>query len=99
VPKRTPITPRGADAFFSDDPIKQPEAQPDSLPVHQQASTPVEQPRQAPITDAPEMVKATFYLDRDSAELLDEYWLGQRKHGGLSKSELVRKAIRLLVQQ
>ena len=42
------------------------------------------------------LVKATFLLDPESLDILDRTWLRQRKTEGLSKSALVRQAIRLL---
>ncbi len=42
------------------------------------------------------LVKATFLLDPESLDTLDRMWLRQRKTEGLSKSALVRQAIRLL---
>lgn len=42
------------------------------------------------------LVKATFLLDPESMDILDHIWLRQRKTDGLSKSALVREAIRLL---
>jgi hypothetical protein len=42
------------------------------------------------------LVKATFLLDPESLDILDRIWLRQRKTEGLSKSALVRQAIRLL---
>lgn len=43
-----------------------------------------------------ELTKATFLLDPESLDILDRIWLRQRKTEGLSKSALVRQAIRLL---
>jgi hypothetical protein len=47
------------------------------------------------------LLKATFYLDRETIELLERLWLDQRKSGrrGSSKSALVRMAIRLLAER
>lgn len=42
------------------------------------------------------LIKATFLLDPESLDTLDRIWLRQRRTEGLSKSALVRKAIRLL---
>ncbi len=47
------------------------------------------------------LLKATFYLDRETIELLEKLWLDQRRSGrrGSSKSALVRMAIRLLADR
>jgi hypothetical protein len=42
------------------------------------------------------LIKATYLLDPESVDILDRIWLRQRKREGLSKSALVRQAIRLL---
>ena len=42
------------------------------------------------------LIKATYLLDPESVDILDRIWLRQRKRAGLSKSALVRQAIRLL---
>ncbi len=42
------------------------------------------------------LIKATYLLDAESLDILDRIWLRQRKKEGLSKSALVRQAIRLL---
>ena len=51
--------------------------------------------------DDPALFKATFYLDRDTIELLEHLWLDERRSGrrGRSKSALVRVAIRLLAER
>ena len=58
----------------------------------------------APAVDEGEergLVKATFYLDRETIEVLERLWLDERKRGrgGRSKSALVRMAIRLLAER
>jgi hypothetical protein len=51
--------------------------------------------------DDPALLKATFYLDRDTIEILESLWLDERRRGrrGRSKSALVRLAIRLLAER
>jgi cytoplasmic iron level regulating protein YaaA (DUF328/UPF0246 family) len=81
----------GADAFFSPEAASTNEHQHTSKPVQQQASTAASQ----------ELVKATFYLTPDHVTALEELKLKLRKKNGerVDKSELVRRAIDILVQQ
>lgn len=95
--KRTSIRGMGADAFFSpnaaqaDQEDSTPVKQDTSISAHQDVSTPVKQP----------LIKATFYLTPEHESALEELKLKLRKTTGerTDKSELVRRAIDLLVNQ
>lgn len=104
MPKRTSIKGRGADAWFTanqqpaktqesedDTSTSNPLSQQDSIPANQQASTSANKP----------LVKATFYLTNDDITDLEELKLRLRKETGerIDKSELIRRAINLLVKQ
>jgi len=75
----------------------------EAAPVHRSAgvdaypqpSSPEQQP------DDQALLKATFYLDRDTIDVLENLWLTERRRGrrGRSKSALVRLAIRLLAER
>jgi len=62
------------------------------IDAYPQPGSPEQQP------DDQALLKATFYLDRDTIDLLESLWLAERRRGrrGRSKSALVRLAIRLL---
>jgi hypothetical protein len=79
----------GADAFFS--PNAAQADQDARIPVHQDTSKTVKQP----------LIKATFYLTPEHEAALEELKLKLRKTTGerTDKSELVRRAIDLLVNQ
>ena len=93
--KRTSIRGMGADAFFSPNAADQQASttvqQDTSVPVNQDTSTLVKQP----------LIKATFYLTPEHESALEELKLKLRKTTGerTDKSELVRRAIDLLVNQ
>lgn len=92
--KRTPIKGLGANAWF-DAPVAPPTAEGPAAPsaetpVRQEASTPVRQ----------QVIKATFYLSTEHVTQLEEYRLKLMKRGErVDKSELVRRAIDMLVSQ
>jgi hypothetical protein len=91
VPKRTSIKGLGADAFFT----------PDTTPPEagQQDRRPADQPTSK--TSKQQLIKATFYLTPDHVTALEEIQLKIRKESGarVDKSELIRRAIDLLVSQ
>ena len=84
---------RGLEAVYGDYEAS-PVRRTTGVEVHQQGVTPAEG------KDDRALLKATFYLDRETIELLERLWLEQRRSGrrGLSKSALVRLAIRLLAE-
>ena len=65
------------------------------IDAYPQPGSPEQQP------DDQALLKATFYLDRDTIDLLESLWLADRRRGrrGRSKSALVRLAIRLLAER
>jgi len=95
--KRTSIRGMGADAFFS--PNAAQAEQQGSAAVQQDTSTPVSQDTSTPVKQP--LIKATFYLTPEHEEALEELKLKLRKTTGerTDKSELVRRAIDLLVNQ
>src|SRR2546425_4892742 len=89
--KRVSMKGRGLEAVYGDYRT--------SAPVHRAAGADVYGQGGAPAKEADSsLLKATFYLDRETIELLERLWLDQRRSGrrGSSKSALVRMAIRLL---
>jgi hypothetical protein len=106
--KRTPIRGLGADAFFaSPTPLEviPPEVaeemvvteepnQLDSKPVNLQQSS----PQDSKTVKLP-LIKSTFYLSHEHIMQLEEFRLKLKKRGErVDKSELVRRAIDLLVK-
>jgi|SRR5438105_5497375 len=91
MPKRVSMKGRGLEAVYGAY---------EATPVHRSAGVDAYgqpgSPEQQP--DGQGLLKATFYLDRDTIDLLERLWLAERKRGrrGRSKSALVRVAIRLL---
>jgi len=94
MPKRVSMKGRGLEAVYGAYEAKpvHPSAGIDAYP---QPGSPKQQP------DEQALLKATFYLDRDTIELLESLWLNERRGGrrGRSKSALVRLAIRLLAER
>ncbi len=88
----------GADAFFSPNAAAKVNQQA-STPVQQNASAPVQQDTSTPVKQP--LIKATFYLTPEHEAALEELKLKLRKTTGerTDKSELVRRAIDLLVSQ
>jgi hypothetical protein len=103
----------GADAFFSpnvaqtDQQASRPVHQDTSVPVNQQGSTPVSQDTSVPAHQEVSkpvkkpLIKATFYLTPEHEAALEELRFKLRRTTGerTDKSELVRRAIDLLVNQ
>jgi len=91
MPKRVSMKGRGLEAVYGayEAAPVHPSAGIDAYP---QPGSPEQQP------DDQVLLKATFYLDRDTLDLLESLWLAERRRGrrGRSKSALVRLAIRLL---
>ncbi|SRR6266542_5038572 len=94
MPKRVSMKGRGLEAVYGAY---------DATPVRRSASIAA-----YPHPGSPEqqrndraLLKATFYLDRDTIEMLESLWLDERRRGrrGRSKSALVRLAIRLLAER
>ena len=88
--KRTSIKGMGADAWFTPEERPQ-EVNPTTKLESQQDSKPAKQ----------RLVKATFYLTPENITSLEELKLRELKETGerVDKSELVRRAIDLLVEQ
>ena len=91
MPKRVSMKGRGLEAVYGayeGAPVRR-SAGVDAYP---KPGSPEQQPDNQPL------LKATFYLDRDTIDLLERLWLAERKRGrqGRSKSALVRLAIRLM---
>ncbi len=94
MPKRVSMKGRGLEAAygaFEAAPVRRRA----STEAYLQPGTPEQQ------QNDPALLKATFYLDRDTIELLESLWLDERRRGhrGRSKSALVRVAIRLLAER
>src|SRR2546428_7635570 len=95
MPKRVSMKGRGLEAVygaFEAAPVRRPA----STEAYLQPGTPEQQ------QNDPALLKATFYLDRDTIELLESLWLDERRRGQRgrrSKSALVRVAIRLLAER
>jgi len=93
MPKRASMKGRGLEAVYGDY---------EAAPVRRTAGATTSQQGGLPAGDQSDraLLKATFYLDRESIELLERLWLDQRRRGrrGPSKSALVRLAIRLLAE-
>ena len=94
MPKRVSMKGRGLEAVYGAY---------EAAPVHRSAGVdaydPPGSPEQQPHDEV--LLKATFYLDRDTIDLLESLWLADRRRGrrGRSKSALVRLAIRLLAER
>lgn len=79
-----------------------PELQPTSKPVRKPTSKPVSQKK--PEAQPAEKVKATFYLDTEIVETLEEGWMELRKladkkdRGQISKSLIVELALKLALE-
>src|SRR2546427_7744104 len=90
MPKRVSMKGRGLEAVYGayEAAPVHPSAGIDDYP---QPGSPEQQP------DDQALLKATFYLDRDTIDLLESLWLAERRRGrrGRSKSALGRLAIRL----
>jgi hypothetical protein len=94
MPKRVSMKGRGLEAVygaFDAAPVRRSA----SIDAYVQPGSPEQQ------QDDPALLKATFYLDRDTIQLLESLWLNERRGGrrGRSKSALVRLAIRLLAER
>ena len=80
-----------------------PELQPTSKPVRKPTSKPVSQKK--PEAQPAEKVKATFYLDTEIVETLEEGWMELRKladkkdRGQISKSLIVEQALKLALDE
>ena len=94
MPKRVSMKGRGLEAIYGAY-----EAAPVRRSAGLDAYHPPGSPDQQPDDQA--LIKATFYLDRDTIDLLESLWLADRRRGrgGRSKSALVRLAIRLLAER
>ena len=81
----------------------EPELQPTSKPVRKRTSKPVSQ-KKALAEEPAEKVKATFYLDTEIVETLEEGWMELRKladkkdRGQISKSLIVELALKLALE-
>jgi len=81
-----------------------PELQPTSKPVRKCTSKPVSQ-KKALAEEPAEKVKATFYLDAEVVEALEEGWMELRKladkkdRGQISKSLIVELALKLALEE
>ncbi len=91
--KRVSMKGRGLEAVYGDYRAA-PVRRTTGVDVYGQSGAPAKQTDQS-------LLKATFYLDRETIDLLERLWLDQRRRGrrGSSKSALVRMAIRLLAEQ
>jgi|SRR5438876_12450335 len=94
MPKRVSMKGRGLEAVYGAY---------EAAPIHRSASVDAHDPPGSPAQqpDDEVLLKATFYLDRDTIDLLESLWLADRRRGrrGRSKSALVRLAIRLLAER
>ena len=88
-----------------------PELQPTIKPVSQSTSKPVRKPtskpagqKKAETKEPAKKVKATFYLDAEIVEALEEGWMELRKladkkdRGQISKSLIVEQALKLALE-
>jgi hypothetical protein len=94
MPKRVSMKGRGLEAVYGAfDPA--PVRRPASIDAYVQPGSPEQQ------QEDPALLKATFYLDHDTIDLLENLWLAERRRGrrGRSKSALVRAAIHLLAER
>lgn len=79
-----------------------PELQPTSKPVRKPTSKPVSQKK--PEAQPAEKVKATFYLDAEIVEALEDGWMELRKltdkkdRGQISKSLIVELALKMALE-
>ena len=89
-----------------------PEYHNDSKPVRKSTSKPVSKPTGKPVSqkkpepqEPAEKVKATYYLDAEAVEALEEGWMELRKladkkdRGQISKSLIVELALKLALEE